>query len=520
MELADTAAVKERSDHSPIISGDAVVLYLAGVTLVFHLLTASRYGIFRDELYYLACSEHLDWGYVDQPPLIAFIAWVARHVFGDSLLGLRLLPALAAAALVWVSGKITKEIGGGGFAQGLAALAVVVVPVYLILQHWLTMNAFEPLIWMGCAWCIVRAINRSEPVYWLAFGVLAGVGMENKYSMALFVFGTLVGLLLTPERRFLRSRWIWLGALVAILIFLPNLLWLVRHNFPFLELMRNVRRSGRDVVRGPLAFIGDQAAILNPVLFPLWVLGLWWFLFRRTGRSYRMLGWTYVVLLAMFIVLKGKNYYLTPAYPMLFAAGAVAFEEITRNRWLWSKTAYIGLIVIAGLVVAPLAAPILPVETYIRYQRLIGISPPKFENQRTGPLPQYFADEFGWEEMTRDVGRVFNGLPEDQRRVTAIFANDYGEAGAIDFFGPKYGLPKAISNHQNYWYWGTHGYTGESVIVLGSNGKGDREHFATVEAMGQVSPVYSRLDEHFDIFLCRGLKWPFQELWPQIKKWN
>lgn len=178
------------------------------------------------------------------------------------------------------------------------------------------------------------------------------------------------------------------------------------------------------------------------------------------------------------------------------------------------------LIVIGGLAVVPLAAPILPVEAYIRYQKLIGISPPTFENQRTGPLPQYFADEFGWEEMTRDVGRVFNGLPEDQRRVTAIFANDYGEAGAIDFFGPKYGLPKALSNHQNYWYWGTHGYTGESVIVLGSDGKGDREHFASVQAMGRVSPAYSRLDEHFDIFLCHGLRWPFQELWPQIKRWN
>lgn len=271
MELADTAAVKERSDHSPTISGGAVVLYLAGVTLVFHLLTASRYGIFRDELYYLACSEHLDWGYVDQPPLIAFIAWVARHVFGDSLLGLRLLPALAAAALVWVSGKITKEIGGGGFAQGLAALAVVVVPVYLIFQHWLTMNAFEPLIWMGCAWCIVRAINRSEPQYWLAFGVLAGVGMENKYSMAFFVFGTLVGLLLTPERRFLRSRWIWLGALVAILIFLPNLLWLVRHNFPFLELMHNIRRSGRDVVRGHRGPSSNSQPSLVPAM-GAWVM--------------------------------------------------------------------------------------------------------------------------------------------------------------------------------------------------------------------------------------------------------
>jgi hypothetical protein len=497
-----------------------IVLLIAAAKLLFHLATAGRYGIFRDELYYLACANHLDWGYVDQPPLIAGIAWFARHVFGDSLLGLRLLPALAGAALVWLTGVMAREIGGGRFAQALAAASVACVPIYLVQHHWMTMNAFEPLIWTGCAWCVVRAIRTNEPHYWLGFGVLAGIGMENKYSMAFFVIGVIAGLLFSPERRFLRSRWLWLGALAGFLIFLPNLIWLVRHDFPFLELMNNVRRSGRDIVRGPMAFVLDQAMLINPVLFPLWIGGLAWLLFNRGGRRYAVLSWTYLVMLVLFIALKGKNYYLAPAYPMLLAAGAIAFEQITSQRIAWSRPVYLALLIAATAILAPLFAPILPVETYIRYQKLLGLEPLKAENQRTGALPQYFADEFGWEEMTRAVAKVYFSLPSSERAITAIFANSYGQAGAIDFFGPKYGLPKSISGHQNYWYWGPRGYTGEIVIVLGSDGQGDREHFATVEAAGRAEHPYSRLDEHFDIFLCRRLNVNLQTLWPAVKHWN
>jgi Dolichyl-phosphate-mannose-protein mannosyltransferase len=509
VELRDRAA-----------SGTAIVLSLAAVKLLFHLLTATRYGIFRDELYYLACSEHLSWGYVDQPPLIAFVIWMVRHTIGDSLFALRLLPALAGAALVWLAAQLAREMGGGRFAQSMAALAILPVPIYSILHHWMTMNAFEPLIWMGCIWCVLRAINTGEPRYWLWFGVIAGVGFETKYSIAFLLLGVLAGVLATPERRFLKSGRLWLGALTALLIFLPNFIWLVRHHFPFLELMHNIRMSSRDVARGPLAFMGDQAAIMDPVLFPLWAAGLVWLFFGREGRRYRVLGWTYVVMVATFIALKGKNYYLAPIYPMLFAAGAVVFERATQVRWRWGRMAYVVVIVITGALLAPIFAPILPPEEYVHYQKTIHIEPPKAENQPTGALPQYFADEFGWEDMVREVARIYSGLSPEERAKTAIFANSYGQAGAIDYFGPKYGLPKAISGHQSYWLWGPRNYTGEIVIVLGSDGRGDREHFQSVQEAGRAYNPWSRLDERYYIFLCRGLKWDFKDVWPKLKHWN
>jgi hypothetical protein len=567
------------TDSSGWTSGYAIVLYLAGAKLLLHLVTAGRYGIFRDELYYLACADHLDWGYVDQPPLIALLAWFSRHVFGSSLLGLRLLPAIAGAALVWLTGRLTAEMGGGRFAQALAALAVLVAPMFLVFHHWLTMNAFEPLIWISAAWCVVRAINTQKASYWLWFGILIGLGLETKYTVIFFAFGIVVGLLLTPHRRFLKSKWIWLGAIAAVLIFLPNLLWLIRHDFPFLELMRNIRESGRDVARSPLAFIADQAVIMNPVLLPLWAGGLVWLFVgtnteggkgegvkgneerdgsnrgeanlptasadssSRTGR-YRIFGWAYVVMLVTFIVLKSKNYYLAPVYPILFAAGAIAFERITTSPFPFThsplphssaerfthsalprlapylRAIYVALIIIAGVALAPLSAPILSPEAFIHYQKTLGFEPPKAENQNTGPLPQHFADEFGWEDMAREVAKVYNSLAPEERAQTAIFANSYGQAGAIDFFGAKYGLPKAISNHQNYWYWGPRNYTGTTVIVLGSDGEGDREHFKTVEEAGHTYHPYSRRDEHFPILLCRGLNQDLHTLWPRMKKWN
>jgi hypothetical protein len=528
--------------HSRFVSGPAIVLYIVAAKLVLHLLTVNRYGIFRDEMYYLACSRHMAWGYVDHPPLTVWVAWFSRHVLGDSLLAVRLLPILTGAALVWLTGKLAREMGGGRFAQALSALAVVVVPIYLVGGSWLTDNIFEQLIWMGCVWLVIRAINSAgveDPKaarYWFWFGVLAGLGFENKYSIAFLLLGLFTGVALTPHRHFLKSRYLWLGVLACAVIALPNLLWQVHYHFPFLELIHNIRLANRDVVRGPVAFIFDQATIMNPILFPLWVGGvIWLFIGKSTTREdhgankapgsagrYRLLGWTFLVVLTTFIAMKAKNYYVVPIYPMLFAAGAIGLERITQGRraGIWARSIYVALVIAVGALLLPFSVPVLSPENYLRYQKALGMTPPEIEHQQNGPLPQWYADEFGWPEMVEKVAQVYNSLPPEERARTAIFSNGWGEAAAVDFYGPKYGLPQAISKSNSYWIWGPGEYDGSTMIILRSSGQHDREFFESVQAVGHVEHPYARRDEYFDILLCRGPKASLQEIWPQLKQFD
>jgi len=499
----------------------ACAVYIALVKLVIHLLTNNRYGYFRDELYYIACGEHLAWGYVDHAPMVAWLVKLSRTLFGDSLFALRLFPAVAGAAKVLLTGLIARELGGRRFAVVLACLCVL-AGGYLALDSFFSMNAFEPVFWMGCVYFIIRAIKQNDSRYWLWFGLLAGLGLENKHSTLFFGFGIFVGLLLTPSRRFFANRWLWIGGALAIALFLPNIIWEYRHDWATLELLRNVSATGKNVVLSPLEFIVQQILILNPLTLPIWLAGLWYFLFDRDGKAYRLLGVAYLVVLVMMIVLKGKNYYLLPIYPMLFAGGAVWWERLLANqpRLSWLKFAYPLLICLLGAVFAPMLAPVLPVETYIRYQNALGFAPPKTEIGHVGPLPQHFGDRFGWPEMVQQVAQIYNNLPAEERARTGIYANNYGEAGAIDFFGPQYGLPKAISPHQSYYLWGPRDYTGDSLIVLQSKRADAERNCKNVEAVGTVGHPLSMAEEHYTIFICRGLKQPLPELWPRLKHWN
>jgi hypothetical protein len=495
------------------------VASLVFIKVMLHLATAARYGIFRDELYYIACARHLAFGYVDHPPLIALITWLTMHLFGSSLGALRLLPALAGGMLVWVTARMARELGGGGFAQVLAGLAILPVPIYLILNHWLTMNAFEPLLWALTLWAALRMVARNDARLWLAIGALIGVGLENKYSMAFLAGALVLGLLLTPERRLLKTWWFAAGVGIAVVLFLPNLLWLARHGFPFLEFERHSRMSGSRIVRGPVAFLADQVVMMNPVLAPLWIAGLVWFFRSAVAKRYRFAGWTALLVIALLLGMQAKNYYVSPVYPILFASGAIALERACHERFRWAGPVYVGVVVVSGLVLAPLVMPVLPVDRLLAYQKAWhGFTPVVFEVE-PGGLPQYFSDEFGWENMARQTAVAFHALSPEEQKTTALFANDYGQAAAIDFFGPRYGLPASVSGAETFWLWGPRQYTGSTVIVLGSNGRGDREHFRTVEPAGLVDDPRSRHDEQFQIFLCRGLSPDLQTLWPKLKKW-
>jgi len=500
-----------------------LIAALAGTKLVIHLVLGGRYGYFRDELYFLDCGRHLDWGYVDHAPMIGLVARIAL-LLGASLHALRIFPAVAGALLIVLTMLIAWQLGGDRFAQGLAGLSVLVAPEYLAGNSILSMNCFEPLFWMGCVYVLIRIIQTGDSRRWIWFGVLAGLGLMNKHSTAFFGLAVVIGLLLTEERTEFLKPWIWVAGAIAFAIFSPNLIWQVRRNFPTLEDLHNVAVSGKNVVLGPGAFIKQQIMMMHPILFPVWLAGLGFFLLGR-GARYRALGWIYLVLLVTFIVLHGKDYYLAPAYPMLLAGGAVAIDgwldrgRVTRGK-AWPKAAVAMVIAIAGAITAPLVLPLLPPEKYGAYERFLHIVPAKTEVNHDGPLPQEWGDQFGWQELVEQVAGFYNSLPMEERAKTAILTGNYGEAGAIDLFGPKYGLPTALSGHQTHYFWGTMGFMGDNLIATQYGPKHLHEMCNSVEAVGFHSHPWGMEEENQTIYFCRGLKQPLSQIWEDQKHWN
>jgi hypothetical protein len=500
-----------------------VLAALVAAKLAVHLPLLGRYGTFRDELYFLDCARHLDWGYVDHAPLVAVYAKVAL-LLGGSLPALRLIPALAGAALVALAVLLARELGGGRVAQAAAGGAVLVSPIFLMLGSVMTMNAFEPLFWMGAAWVLLRLVRTGDSRLWLAFGALVGLGLENKHSTVFFGVAVAAAVVLTPLRRELARPWIWLGAAVALLLFAPNLIWQWQHGFPTLEDLRNVRESGKNVELGPLAFLVQQILMVHPVLFPLWTAGLAHLLAGR-GRVFRALGLVYLALLGIFMALHGKNYYLAPAYPMLFAAGGVAFEAWTARvaavrlrHGLRAVSA--ALVVAAGALTAPLSLPLLDPPDFLAYQAWLGIAPEKTEVAHDGPLPQLWGDQFGWPELAADVAAVVRALPPEDRARACIFANNYGEAGALNHFGPALGLPPVVSGHQTHFFWGPKDCTGEVLVVTQDDRESLERWCTAVEEAGHHEHPWGMAEENGAIWVCRGLKLPLSEAWPRVKHWN
>jgi hypothetical protein len=518
--MRDEIPAKVLSQRPPIAERILIILF-STVALLIHVLTNGRYGYFRDELYYIACGQHLAFGYVDQPPLSILLLRLSEVLLGSSLFSIRLLPGLAGAATVAVTGLIARELGGRAWAIALACAGTLAALFNLAVGNFFSMNAFEPLFWTGCTYLLVRIINGGSPSLWLWFGALLGLSLENKHSTAFFAAGIFVALLLTPQRRHLASKWVWLGGLISFVIALPNILWQLQHHWPTYELLSNIARSDKNVALSPVEFIVQQIVFMNPGTLPLWLSGLIWSFSSRDGRRYMAVGIIYLVALAEFILLHGKSYYLAPAYPMLFAAGGVAVEHIFATSLKWIKPGLLVLILATGALSAPLALPILPPEKLVAYMQAIGLQLPRTETSHTSPLPQIFADQFGWEQMVGSVDHVYHHLRAEGEKRAAIFCQNYGEAGAIDFFGPKFGLPPAISGHQNYFLWGPRDWDGEVALVLDTRDDDEREQFGSVEDLGQIvsSPWAMPFERRTHIYLCRDLKSNVREFWPRVKKW-
>jgi len=492
-----------------------------GLAVAVQMVTNGRYGYFRDELYYLAASDHLAAGYVDFAPLIAWLTHASRLLIGNSLHAIRLLPALAFGVEVLLTGYIVQELGGKRWAVLVACVGVLVAPVMLVNGDRLSMNALEPVFWMGSVYFLLRAMNRHDPKLLLWCGVLLGLGLENKHSTVFFIGALVVGLLATPERRLVASKWFWIAFAVTFFIALPNVIWQWQHHFPTLEDLRNVKAMHKNTELPPGAFFVQQIMMLAPVMTLIWLAGLGSLLFHRAGKRYRTLGITYLAFLALMIVLKAKDYYLAPIYPMLFAAGGVFWERVATMRRLgWVKVALPALVVVGGAISAPIVLPILPPDKILPYFSALRVGVSRTETGMKSLLPQYFADEFGWPEMVEKAAGVYNSLPPEERAKTAILAGNYGQAGAIDLFGPRYGLPKSISPHQNYYYWGPRQYTGESVILLGWSLKGAQYWCGSVEEGPRNAPYYGMSWEQYNILVCHNFKKPLAEAWPQLKFWN
>ncbi len=521
---AAEAALPASLNSSWSATGATAVVALAASLFGLHMLVAGRYGFFRDELYYAACGQHLAWGYVDHAPLIAFIAWAVRKVLGDSLYALRLLPAFSGAAKILLTAWMVRELGGSRFAQVLTAVLLFFCPIYLTMDSFFNMNSFEPLFWMGAAAVVMRTAGAPEgraDRLWLLLGLIAGVGVLNKHSMLFFGFALLLGLLVSSGFKYFRSPWIWLGGLIVFAFFLPNLLWQVHNNYPTLEILRNAPLDKNAVVPW-YDFIAQQALLVQPLAAPIVLAGLWFFLRDKNGRRYRFLGWTYVFLLLIMLALHARIYYLAPAYPMLFAAGAVWTEQrIAGRHWAWAKPTVLAPLVVAGLIVVPLAIPLsVPVDAAAAYSDFWHVNDVHVESNATGRLPQFFADQFGWPEQAALVASVYRTLPADDRAHIAILAGNYGEASAIDYFGPSYGLPRAISPHNAYYLWGTQGETGEVAIAVGMDLDVLNSLYSSVQQVAVIRNDNAMPSENnVPVYVCRGLREPLAEAWPRLKSY-
>jgi hypothetical protein len=456
----------------------ALVFAAAKLLLTFALTLYTQhlgYGYFRDEFYYLACGRHLAWGFVDHGPVVAVQARLGELLFGDSVFAIRIFAACAGAATVMLTGLLAWVMGGRRSAQALAMLAVLICPQYIGVDGFLSMNAFEPVFWMLCALALLLILRGySERLWWIVFGVSAGIGLLNKPSMTFFLVALGVGLLCTRARHILWSRFAVLGIALLFLIALPNVLWQIHNHWPTLEFLRNGRDGGKNAVLNPLQFFVAQFAMLGPLNVLVWMTGIVALLRQRSIKEGRWFGITFLAFYILMDAIHAKDYYLEGIYPALFAAGGIAWEHryassrgVQQGR-LFAFPVLQTVLVLTGALILPMASPVLRPAEWVRYTSALHLHTTQSETSATGPLPQFFADRFIWDEQVALVDRAFRTLtPAEQQRV-CIFGTDYGEAGAIDLLSRIHhlGLPPALSGQNSYWTWGTHGCDTNLVIAV------------------------------------------------------
>ena len=497
-----------------------IPLVAALVTLAIHLVGNPHYGYFRDELYFIICGFHPAWGYVDQPPVVPLLA-AGTQLFGHSLLALRAICALSAAACVYVTCLLVIELGGGAFAQIFGAVVAAVTPALMDFGTKLSTDTVGLWLWPLIALYLLRIVKGGDLRLWLVVGAIVGIGLESKYTIAFFVAANVVALLILPQRRVLFTPWFVAGVLVGGVIALPNFLWQAVHGFPMWTLLADAGEH-RNVALTPLQYITSQVLITHPLLAPVWLIGLVSLLRRAPTR---FLGLAYLLFIGQLIVLHGKNYYAGDVYPIPIAAGAVTLEAWTASRVGWRPvlTAYVLLV---SILLVPLVMPVLPEAAMSAYDEIPvhmlpgAVAIAKSEHTEIGNLPPDWADMHGWRELTATVARVYDALPPAQRRQAAILTSNYGEASALNFFGPEYGLPPTISGHNQYWLWGPRGYSGNVLIDVHGNCMRGAHLFRDSRVAARFSDPWVRpFENNIPISLCEGIRMPLAAYWPNLRSY-
>lgn len=495
---------------------------IAAFKFLLHLIVnaTTAYGYFRDEFYYLACSDHLAWGYVDQPPFSVAMLKLSSLLFGESLWAVRVFPALAGAGVIFLTGLIVMKLGGKLFEVILAAIAVFVAPIFLAMNGFYSMNSFDHLFWICAVYLVMLIFDKPSLRLWVVLGIVLGLGLMNKISVLWLGAGIFVALMLTPKRLFLLTKGPYIAAGIAFLVFLPYLIWQQVYDWPLLEFIENAS-SQKYTEKSAFDFTLEATMMMHPVNALIWMAGLAYFLFNQNGKKHRWIGIIFLVIFLILISNKtSKAEYLAPAFPMLLAGGAVLIGSWLKNKWV--RVSIVVLLIVGGILTAPLVVPLLPVEDYIAYAKAIGLEPSTSEKKELGPLPQFYADMHGWENMAIEISKIYENLPDADKGNAKFFGQNYGEAGAIAFYRNKYPLPPAVSGHNNYWIWGP-GKANKDVVViiLGSNLEDNSKIFEEVEQKGIVVSKYAMpYESNLPVFVARNPKVFLEEIWCELKHYD
>jgi hypothetical protein len=493
-----------------------IIFSISLINFFIYLITQIffSYGLFRDELYYLACANRLALGYVDHPPLSIYILAGWKFLFGDSLIAIRFVPAIITSVTLFILGKFTVELGGRKSAVIISMLTFMMTPIFLGMNTIYSMNVFDFLFWILAAYMFLKLIKSENKKYWIWLGVVLGFGLLNKTSVLWLGAGILFGTIFSPLRKDLKTKYPYIAFIIAVMIFSPYIIWNITHDFAHLEFMRNAatRKYGG---LSPISFILDQLLILNPLSIMIWSPGLLFYFFYKDKKQFRPLGFIWLItFLILLINGHSKGEYISVAYQILFAGGAVMIEKWScLPKRIWLKYSVTSAVLIFSILLAPLARPLLSPESFIKYQSALGLEPPSNEGHELVGLPQFYADMFGWKDLAKNVSKVYQSLPKEEQTNTVVYCSNYGKAGAIEYFSIKYPLPRVVCPHNNYWYWWPTENKYTTIIIIGGEIEDHLGSLKEVYEAGFHNSKYAiPYENNLKIYVGRGLKRTIEEI--------